>query len=189
MKTKNNLEISQIQKTAINFQMQKSLEILQLSHSEIIEKINNELQNNPLLEPETKKEKNNILNSKFISNLKENTHNKKDVIENTLEQKKNLKDYINEQINIDLNNQEEKIIARKFLEFIDNNGYIKSEDVKEVYNKLQIENFNITFALVESTLNKIQEFEPSGIFARDLSECIEIQLKSKKYSIANIIFL
>ena len=180
MKTKNNLEISQIQKTAINFQMQKSLEILQLSHSEIIEKINNELQNNPLLEPETKKEKNNILNSKFISNLKENTHNKKDVIENTLEQKKNLKDYINEQINIDLNNQEEKIIARKFLEFIDNNGYIKSEDVKEVYNKLQIENFNITFALVESTLNKIQEFEPSGIFARDLSECIEIQLKSKK---------
>ncbi len=180
MKIKNNIEIKQIQKTTINLQMQKSLEILQLSHSEIIEKINKELENNPLLEPEVKKEKNNLLKSKLIPDLNKTENKKKEFIENTLEQKKNLKDYINEQINIDLNNQEEKIIARKFLEYIDDNGYIKSEDVREVYDKLQIQNFNITLPLVEITLRKIQEFDPSGIFARNLSECIEIQLKAKK---------
>ena len=65
MKIKNNIEIKQIQKTTINLQMQKSLEILQLSHSEIIEKINKELENNPLLEPEVKKEKNNLSNKDY----------------------------------------------------------------------------------------------------------------------------
>ena len=62
MKFKNSIELNQSQKITINMQMQKSLEILQLSYSEMIEKINNELENNPLLEPESNKEKKNLYN-------------------------------------------------------------------------------------------------------------------------------
>ena len=57
MKIKNTLELNQSQRLTISLQMQKSLEILQLSYSEIIEKINKELEKNPLLEPELNKEK------------------------------------------------------------------------------------------------------------------------------------
>ena len=179
MKFKNSIELNQSQKITINMQMQKSLEILQLSYSEMIEKINNELENNPLLEPESNKEKKNLYNIKSYTNNKD-SNSKSKYIENTLENKKNLRDHINEQINIDLNIHEEKIIARKFLEYIDDNGYIKSDDIDKIYEKLQKKNYNITRALVLSTLKKIQEFDPPGIFARNLSESIEIQLKSKK---------
>ena len=179
MKIKNSLELNQSQRITINLQMQKSLQILQLSYSEMIEKINKELEKNPLLEPELKKEEKNLYNSKLYLNNKENDSKSK-YIENTLEQKKDLREHVNEQLNIDINNNEEKLIARKFLEYIDNNGYIKDNDVNKIFEKLKTQNYNITLALVESTLKKIQEFDPPGIFARNLSECIEIQLKLKK---------
>ena len=180
MKIKNTLELNQSQRLTISLQMQKSLEILQLSYSEIIEKINKELEKNPLLEPELNKEKKNLYNLKSSTNIKEN-NSKSKYIENTLEQKKNLRDHVNEQINIDItNNSEEKLIAQKFLEQIDNNGYIKDDDANKIYKKLQAQHYNVTLSLVESTLKKIQEFDPPGVFASNLSECIEIQLKSKK---------
>ena len=144
----------------------------------MIEKINKELDNNPLLEPELEKNDRVYQKKNYLENFK--TNSKSEYIENTLEQKKNLRDHINEQINIDITNNEEKLIAKKFLEYIDNNGYIKNEDVNKVYKKLQIQNYNVTLALTESTLKKLQEFDPPGIFARNLSECIEIQLKIKK---------
>ena len=178
MKIKNNLELNQSQRITINIQMQESLQILQLSYSEMIEKINKELEKNPLLEPESKKEEKKLYNQELYLNSKEN-NSKSKYIENTIEQKKNLRDHVNEQINIDINNNEEKLIARKFLEYIDNNGYIKESDVNKIFEKLQVQNYNITLALIESTLKKIQEFDPPGIFARNLSECIEIQLKLK----------
>ena len=179
MKIKNSLKLNQSQRITINLQMQKSLQILQLSYSEMIEKINKELEKNPLLEPESQKEEKNLYNSKLYLNNKENDSKSK-YIENTLEQKKDLREHVNEQLNIDINNNEEKLIARKFLEYIDNNGYIKDNDVNKIFEKLKARNYNITLALVESTLKKIQEFDPPGIFARNLSECIEIQLKLKK---------
>ena len=179
MKIKNSLELNQSQRVTINLQMQKSLQILQLSYPEMVEKINKELEKNPLLEPESKKEEKNLYNSKLYLKSKED-NSKSKYIENTLEQKKNLREHVNEQINIDINNNDEKLIAQKFLEYIDSNGYIKGNDVNKIFEKLQVQNFNITLALIESTLKKIQEFDPPGIFARNLSECIEIQLKLKK---------
>ena len=178
MKMKQNLRINQSQRLTFSLKMQQSLKILQLSYAEMIEKINKELDNNPLLEPELEKNDRFYQKKNYLENFK--TNSKSEYIENTLEQKKNLRDHINEQINIDITNNEEKLIAKKFLEYIDNNGYIKNEDVNKVYKKLQIQNYNVTLALTESTLKKLQEFDPPGIFARNLSECIEIQLKIKK---------
>ena len=178
MKIKNNIELNQSQRVTINFQMQESLQILQLSYAEMIEKINKELEKNPLLEPEANKDKKEYNKDSYFK--REENNSKSEYIEKTLEQKKNLRDHINEQINIDINNSEEKLIALKFLGRIDNNGYIKDDDVDKVTKKLQIQHCNITKALVEETLKKIQDFDPPGIFARNLSECIEIQLKSKK---------
>ena len=105
MEIKNNLKLNQSQRITINLQMQESLQILQLSYSEMIKKINKELEKNPLLEPELKKQKKNLYNSKLYLNSKEN-NSKSKYIENTLEQKKNLRDHVNEQLNIDIKNNE-----------------------------------------------------------------------------------
>ena len=178
MKIKNSIALNQSQRISINFQMQESLQILQLSYAEMIEKINKELEQNPLLEPESNRDKKEYNADSYFKKGEDNS--KSEIIEKTLEQKKNLRDHINEQINIDIKNSEEKLIALKFLERIDNNGYIKEDDVGKIFEKLQTQHYNITKGLVEKTLKKIQEFDPPGIFARNLSECIEIQLKSKK---------
>ena len=178
MKIKNSIALNQSQRISINFQMQESLQILQLSYAEMIEKINKELEQNPLLEPESNRDKKEYNADSYFKKGEDNS--KSEIIEKTLEQKKNLRDHITEQINIDIKNSEEKLIALKFLERIDNNGYIKEDDVGKVFEKLQTQHYNITKGLVEKTLKKIQEFDPPGIFARNLSECIEIQLKSKK---------
>ena len=87
MKIKNNLELNQSQQVTINLQKQQSLQILQLSYPEMVEKINKELEKNPLLEPESKKEEKNLYNSKLYLNSKED-NSKSKYIENTLEQKK-----------------------------------------------------------------------------------------------------
>ena len=55
MKMKQNLRINQSQRLTFSLKMQQSLKILQLSYAEMIEKINKELDNNPLLEPELEK--------------------------------------------------------------------------------------------------------------------------------------
>ena len=178
MKIKNSIALNQSQRISINFQMQESLQILQLSYAEMIEKINKELEQNPLLEPKSNRDKKEYNADSYFKKGEDNS--KSEIIEKTLEQKKNLRDHINEQINIDIKNSEEKLIALKFLERIDNNGYIKEDDVGKVFEKLQTQHYNITKGLVEKTLKKIQEFDPPGIFARNLSECIEIQLKLKK---------
>ena len=178
MKIKNSIALNQSQRISINFQMQESLQILQLSYAEMIEKINKELEQNPLLEPESNRDKKEYNADSYFK--KGEDKSKSEIIEKTLEQKKNLRDHINEQINIDIKNSEEKLIALKFLERIDNNGYIKEDDVGKVFEKLQTQHYNITKGLEEKTLKKIQEFDPPGIFARNLSECIEIQLKLKK---------
>ena len=57
MKIKNSIALNQSQRISINFQMQESLQILQLSYAEMIEKINKELEQNPLLEPESNRDK------------------------------------------------------------------------------------------------------------------------------------
>ena len=69
MKIKNSLKINQSQKLAINLQMQESLQILRLSYSEMIEKINEELEKNPLLEPFARKDEKNLYNVFFLCAL------------------------------------------------------------------------------------------------------------------------
>ena len=178
MKLKNNLEINQSQKLSINLQMQESLEILQLSIPEIIKKVNKELEKNPLLELDIAKEKINLYKSNIIQN--NTSDSTSEIVEKTLKKKKSLREHISEQINIDITNSEEKLIAQKLLEYVDNNGYIKKDDINKIYQDLNKQNYTITIALIEKVLRKVQEFDPPGIFARDLTECIEIQLRQKK---------
>ncbi len=66
-------------------------------------------------------------------------------------------------------------IAEFIIGNIDNNGYLKSS-----ISQIASDTSN-TESKVESVLNIIQTFEPPGVAARDLRECLELQAKAQSF--------
>ncbi|SCA55444.1 RNA polymerase, sigma 54 (sigma N) factor [Candidatus Terasakiella magnetica] len=84
-----------------------------------------------------------------------------------------LRDHLIEQINLDLSEQTQRIIAAHMVEFLDESGYFTA-DLEEMAESLSCEK-----SLLEDVLTKLQRLDPVGIFARSLSECLALQLKEK----------
>ena len=74
----------------------------------------------------------------------------------------------------------EKVIAGQIVGSIDEDGYLRRETSAIVDDLAFRQNVSTTPAEVEELIARIQQFEPSGVAARDLQECLLIQLKRKK---------
>ena len=74
----------------------------------------------------------------------------------------------------------DRVIATAIIDSIDSNGYL-SADLKDICDSLN-ENNNeeeqIELDEVESVLKRIQYFDPPGVGARDIRECMLLQLNS-----------
>ena len=71
------------------------------------------------------------------------------------------------------------IIAEQIVGSIDEDGYLR-RDASAIVNDLAfLQNIDTNEAEVESLIDKIQQFEPHGICARHLQECLLIQLRHK----------
>ncbi|OPX25096.1 MAG: RNA polymerase sigma-54 factor [Candidatus Latescibacterota bacterium] len=77
------------------------------------------------------------------------------------------------QLHMGVSTPEDRLIGETILGNLDGNGYLASP-LKEV-----AENLNVSVKDVERVLKIIQTFDPSGIAARDLRECLMIQLTEK----------
>ena len=207
MKLIQQINQKQIQSIKINQQLQESLKILKLTNQEILEYINELVKNNPFLDFEKNKKLNtnqiefnlnqpshienykNILKKKNKEISQSSSTKNNNLIENTIEQKKSLRDHLTQQLNIDINSAEDKLIGKMFINTLDGNGYINEEDLKKIYHKFTGFEFNFNKTKIKKVLKKLQKFDPPGIFARNLSECIKIQLKDKKILNKNYEFL
>lgn len=65
----------------------------------------------------------------------------------------------------------EAMIAEQLVAMIDEAGYLRA-DLSEVAQRL-----GVPLALIEAVLGVVQTFDPSGVAARDLAECIAIQAR------------
>lgn len=84
--------------------------------------------------------------------------------------------------NLELTEQE-RIIAEYLLGCIDEDGYIRRELSSVVDDISFSQNITTTEAELESVLRMIQdEFEPVGIGARNLQECLKLQIERKKWT-------
>ena len=76
--------------------------------------------------------------------------------------------------------ERESIIATQLIGSIDNDGYIR-RDLEAIVNDLA---FSVGLETdedeIESVLYKVQMFEPAGIGARTLQECLLLQIKRKQ---------
>jgi RNA polymerase sigma-54 factor len=84
-----------------------------------------------------------------------------------------LREHVREQIALTFADPAERLIALELADGLDENGYVSFE-LSEVSSKLGVDE-----AMIARVMTVLQTFDPSGIFARDLSECLAIQLKAK----------
>jgi RNA polymerase sigma-54 factor len=84
-----------------------------------------------------------------------------------------LKEHVLQQIYTIIHDHKERIIAYHLIDMLTDSGYIEG-DLEELRRELKCSN-----KLLFKTLSKLQTLEPSGIFARDLAECLKIQLQEQ----------
>jgi len=74
----------------------------------------------------------------------------------------------------------QRIIAEQLIGSIEGDGYIRRE-MESIINDLAFsQNIETTLEELEEILEKIQDFDPPGIAARNLKECLLIQLRRKE---------
>jgi RNA polymerase sigma-54 factor len=96
-------------------------------------------------------------------------------LEETVSERPSLRDHLNTQLSIDIVDPVDRLIGLHLIDMLDEAGYF-SGNLEVVANIL-----NCDIKRVESTLLKLQNFDPTGVFARSLSECLEIQLVEKNH--------
>lgn len=211
------LEIKQAPKLAqqlvITPQLQQAIRLLQLTRLELVEMIDQELRENPLLEeveegreeseqpggeqateePATIDEERPVevrgegegLNDFDWENYLENSNltpyqrlgesnrdgDERPSFENFLTEKRTLADHLYWQLQLSHFTDEEREIGEWIIGNLDDDGYLRVS-LEEVGTAL-----NVPVDVAEGVLRKIQQFDPVGVAARDLKECLLVQLE------------
>jgi RNA polymerase sigma-54 factor len=92
-------------------------------------------------------------------------------------------DYLEQQLGlIDLQDERETTIAKQVLGSIDDDGYLRREPTSIIDDLMFSQSIVATEKEVLNLLCQIQKFDPPGVGARDLRECLLIQLKQRMQS-------
>ena len=94
-------------------------------------------------------------------------------LENTAPTSISLRDHVFQQINLDFARPSDRLIARRLFELVDEAGYLVG-DVNEAAEAL-----GCPTARVDAVLTRLQRFDPPGLFARSLAECLALQLADR----------
>ena len=109
--------------------------------------------------------------SEYAASKNHNSDDEFDFFEKKLSGKPSLYDLLDQQISLSFSQTKDKIIASRLTSFLDESGYFRG-DINDIASKL-----NLPVEYIENILKVMQNFEPSGIFGRNLQECLSIQLK------------
>jgi RNA polymerase sigma-54 factor len=208
MQISQNLKLKQSQSLVMTPQLQQAIKLLQLTNLELTSLVEKELEENPFLENQDSEEENTISkdeeitkniddsfdngdsisdepynhdyenrwdNETSVVNSKNHSEDYNDpgtIIERTQSDKISLKTILLNQAQLEFSDSEEKEIAEILIDYIDPSGLIKID-------LMEISNFSgFPLKRIESVLCRMQVFEPNGVFARNLKECLTIQLRN-----------
>jgi RNA polymerase sigma-54 factor len=91
-----------------------------------------------------------------------------------------LQDHLHWQLNLTRMSLEDRMVAEAIIDAIDPEGYLRTttEELLEDFKRQEPEQFqDAEIEEIEAVLHRIQQFDPPGVGARDLGECLAIQLK------------
>ena len=160
-------EFKQKQKISLTPLLKKSIDLLQLSRYELIQKIDQEIEINPFVEKE-------------ITDDFEFDENYNDAdFDFNVAAVENLRGSLINQVNDLSLNDEQKEIALTIVECIDESGQLL-EELDEIEEMLS---YKYSIGYISDVLKDIiQKLEPIGVGFRDFKECIKIQIDSKKFN-------
>jgi RNA polymerase sigma-54 factor len=83
------------------------------------------------------------------------------------------------QIGFVVSGEREQLIAEQIIGSLEDDGYLR-RNIESIVNDLAFTvGFETDYAEVEAVLMKVQQLDPAGIGARDLQECLSLQLHRK----------
>lgn len=191
MKLNYDLSLEQSQKLIMTPELRQAIQLLQYTSLELNDYLSHELEENPLLEMErpieelqnieSLNEEKDIDWKEFIEKYDDisyrtevDRNHKEYSVESFISYVPSLKDFLMEQLNMVTIGSREKLIAEYLIQNINGNGYMETE-LKEIGKIL-----SVSTEEVELMLGVIQGFEPIGVGARTLKECLFIQTKDMK---------
>lgn len=92
------------------------------------------------------------------------------IIEQTATSTKTLAEHLTEQLALTNFDPRDRLIASRLVGLMDDDGYLRL-DLDEEATRL-----GVSAARMEKILKALQSFEPTGVMARDLGECLSLQL-------------
>lgn len=94
-------------------------------------------------------------------------------IEATLSRALNLHEHLEQQLHIACTDPRDKLIGAYLIDMIDESGYLTA-DLQTLAQTLVV-----PADVIERVLKTIQKFDPTGVGARTLSECLALQLRDR----------
>lgn len=171
--------------------LQQAIQLLPLTRLELINKIRQEMRENPMLEEtplqdteqieiegETKENDDSGVDDDLDNYLKMSMHDispkqyvgrEKPSLENTLSKEISLSEHLESQLSLSVENDDDRYLGSVIIGNINEDGFLSS-GLEEISR--------FTMAPIEDTerlLRIIQGFDPPGIGARDVKECLMIQ--------------
>lgn len=90
-------------------------------------------------------------------------------------------EYLERQLGmLEIEDERELIIAKQIVGSIDDDGYLRREPVAIIDDLMFSQNVSATEEEILDLLKSIQKFDPAGVGARDLQECLMIQLEMRR---------
>lgn len=200
------LNLRQQQNLVMTPQMQQAVKLLQMSNLELQDYLEEEMVQNPLLEKlepegddkgeegsETLESTDNTSDDDAVplENTAEDAREDFDAgnkmaeigaggnssfnddlpdFEDMLVRPKTLREHLNEQLAIDAESALERSVGTLLIDRLDESGYLR-EDVKTLAQQI-----GCSEATIQSVLTRLKGFDPTGVFAHDLAECLALQL-------------
>ena len=148
------------QKLLLSPHLKQAMEILDMNSQQLSEYVEAQAEDNPVLE------------INFGDNIADDK-------QETLEEDNSpavisLKEYLLLQLESALDGNMENAVGEYLIDNTDENGYLTTSTSEAA------DYFNISAATVENVLNILQTFDPPGVCARNLVECLLIQLKQNE---------
>ena len=193
------LDLRQSQNLVMTPQLQQAIKLLQLNNQELTEFVESELAENPLLEKgeqESDSPENDTPAAETADSMEENFSQEPDfdagssaasvgsggsqnfdsldsAFENSMSRPETLREHLLDQLFLACDDPRDRMIGAMMIERLDEAGYLR-ESVADLSEKL-----GCSIERIEKLLAEMKQFDPTGVFAADLQECLSLQLEEQ----------
>ena len=156
------------------------MNLLQTPLVALEKRIEDELESNPALEETTKdKEKNYDAEVSWGSTRKHNQSTEEKYSTIARERELSLQEFLLQQLPMQSLDDDESVLAQFIIGCLDDNGFLSRSLISISDDLLFKLNLNISETELIPILKIVQKLDPTGVGARDLKECLLLQLENK----------